>query len=630
MSNFRSNILVITKSFKQKEILLFLYMFLINSPIFAGNAIRDSFVEEKIPIIRAVSVDSPGANMAGYVGCKVIISGVNFIEVTGVFVDEIPVALSDYTVINESTIIFTAIPATGFVEVKTRYNGSALFGTKYINLGYITADSGNWNNDSTWLNKKVPPNESDTTVTIAHAVKIAGGIIKVGTLNINKPGELLLTAVLESYGEIVNKGNFNIEGMLRINEKSNYSGNSPIYTYSSVLQYKGYKGDVKDEWIGNGLSAGSGTPSAVVLSNGAEVRIPNRKISLESGIVIGDKCTFSLNSSELAIGGSWNKSGSAIFEQGVGNIIFRGSEKQEIIGDNIFANITVNNSKGVFLLGSTVISGTLSFILGKIILKDNDLTLQEGATIKGYNNRRYVVTSQKGKLWQNTFNNVVYPVGNASYNPVIFQSNANSIYGVRVVDSLPSVFDKEKMINKMWAVSVPDNKKINISVQYNRVDRGKNFDATNTVMGFYDSGGWNPNKAFLTEDDGLTMASIENLDLTGERYLVVGNPTKIKGAAEPIVVTSAKEEEPQFNSDKPLSVVVRPNPFTTQTNIMINSADAEKTVKIYDAEGKLVLTETTKGAGQQRIILGKDLPTGVYTAIVITSSNRKTIRIIKR
>jgi hypothetical protein len=82
------------------------------------------------------------------------------------------------------------------------------------------------------------------------------------------------------------------------------------------------------------------------------------------------------------------------------------------------------------------------------------------------------------------------------------------------------------------------------------------------------------------------------------------------------------EEAPQANSDKPLSVV-RPNPFGEKTNILINSPDAERDNKIYNAEGKLVLTKTA-GLEQQRLILVKTFLPGVYTAIIITvSSSRK-------
>lgn len=621
----------IIKSFSTKKIILFfLFLLFINGQLFAANAIKDFPVGDETPIIRSISIESPGGNMSGYVGSKVTITGINFIEVTAVLVDEIPVSPEEYAVISETTIVFNAIAATGFIQIKTRYNGGAFYGTTYNNLGYITATSGDWNHDSTWLNKKVPPNMADTSVTIAHAVKVGTGIVKVGSLNINKTGELTLTSVIDLYGGIVNKGGFNAEGMLKMHEKSSYSGNPPVYSYSSVLQYAGFKGDVKEEWSGNGINAGAGTPSSVVLIDGAEVRVPSGKLALESGITIGDKCKFTLNSSEFTIGGNWNKSESATFEPGVGSVIFRGSEKQEITGNNIFANMVINNSKGIFMSGSTSISGTLNFVLGKVILKNNDLTLLEGATLKGYNNRRYIVTSKNGKLWQNALKDIVYPIGNASYNPVIFGSASSAPYGLRVVDSIPSVFDKEKMINHMWAVSTTDRKKFNISVQYNRGDKGKHFDAANPVMGFYSNNGWNTNKAVLTETDGFTTASAENLDVIGEQYLMVGNLAEIKVEAEPVPGVSVKEEPPQVNTDKPLSVVVRPNPFVTQTNFMINSPDAEKIVKVYDAEGKLVLTETIQGVGQQRLVLGKDLPTGVYSAIVITNSNRKTIRIIKR
>lgn len=605
-----------------------------NPLLLVANTISDNFKPDETPIIRAIQVESPGSPMAGYIGCKIIITGINFIDVTAVLVNKSPVPTLDYTVVNEGTITFNAIAATGFIEVLTRANGGAIYATPYTNLGYITASSGNWNQDSTWLNKKVPPNLQDAAITIAHTVKATSGILNVGELTITKTGDLKVSATLNLYGNCINKGNLDTEGTLRMHPKSLFKGNTPVYSYSSVLQYKGYKGEVRDEWIGNGTSAGAGTPSSVILSDDAEIKIASGKRSLESGITIGDNCTLTLDSSDITVGGNWNKSDSAIFNPGSGNITFRGSNNQKIIGNNTFNSITINNSDEVAFLGPTSISGTLNFILGKIILKENDLTMQPGATLKGYNNRRYIVTTSTGKLWQKTHTaGIVYPIGNKSYNPVTFNTVATDSYGIRVVDSILPAFDKEKMINRMWAIStLSTTASLNISAQYNRADRGKHFDTSKPIMGFYGNG-WNTKEAVLTETENAVTASATNLAMQSkEQYLLIGNVSDIKEAVpEPVVVTT-KEPEPESHAEIPFNVTIRPNPFTTNTKIIVTSPDTEKTIKIYDATGNLMLTEILQGTGVQRITVGDDFPSGVYTAVVLTKNNKKTktIRFIKR
>jgi hypothetical protein len=64
-------------------------------------------------------------------------------------------------------------------------------------------------------------------------------------------------------------------------------------------------------------------------------------------------------------------------------------------------------------------------------------------------------------------------------------------------------------------------------------------------------------------------------------------------------LSSVNEEAPQANSDKPLSVVVRPNPFGSKTNILIIHQMQKEDNKIYNAEGKLVLTKTVQVQGSK-------------------------------
>lgn len=616
----------------KKIILLLPLLILLNPSVSAENTTNRFFKKDKTPIILDVTVESPGSNMSGYVGCKITINGANFIKVTEVMINRIPIAALDFTVVNETTIICTAIAATGYIEVKTKDNGTALYGTVYTNLGYITADSGNWNQESTWLNKKIPPNVPDLAVTIAHKVNATTGILNLGTLTINKAGEFIFSNVIKMYGKCINKGTLIADGTLKLLENSKFQGNSPVYSYPSILQYVGYKGDVQDEWIGNGINAGAGTPSWVQLNNGSEIKIPTGKRALESGITIGDACTLTLGSGDITIGGNWNKSNSGIFNPGLGSVIFRGSEKQEIIGDNTFTNITINNPNGVAFLGSTSITGTLNLILGKVLLGENDLTMLADATIKGINNRRYIVTSKNGKLWQKiSQSGTVYPIGNMSYNPVTFSAAKPGLCGVSVVDSIPLVFNKEKMINRMWAVN-SESKMENLTVlaQFSEGEKGKYFDAANTLTGFYGNG-WNTHKAVLTKKENLISASAENLTSnSGEQYLLIGNYADIKTAVEPAAVLKAKEPEPELSVGIPFDVVIRPNPFVKNTKISINSADVKKEVKIYDATGKLMFNQVIEGKGLQRITVGQDFPSGVYTAIIITNKSRKTLRIIKR
>ena len=187
------------------------------------------------------------------------------------------------------------------------------------------------------------------------------------------------------------------------------------------------------------------------------------------------------------------------------------------------------------------------------------------------------------------------------------------------------------MINKPWIVSSQSKiENINVLAQYNRLDKGKNLDVSTMVMGFYFNG-WNTVKAIVTETEAYATAAVENLSMNaGEQYLLIGNPAEIRKTPEPEPIVPIKEIVTESHSETSFNVIIRPNPFIAQTRIIINSHENEKTIKIYDATGKLMLTETLEGKGSQSIIVGKDFPTGVYTAVITTGNSRKTLRFIKR
>ncbi|MGC4040734.1 MAG: hypothetical protein QM710_08125 [Flavobacterium sp.] len=453
---YASRLRPLTFFFQKSKIAFLQLLILVNSSVFAANATIKNTAVDGVPIIKSVFVEAPGTIMAGYVGCKITLTGVNFVDITAVSINKIPIPnLNDITV-GQNTIVFNAIDETGFIEIRTRYNGGAIYGTKYTSLGYITSDAGNWDNDLTWFNKSVPPNTEKTAITIAHQVKATSGVLNAGSLTINKGGELTLPGVFNLFGDCVNKGALNNEGVFRMQEKSNYSGKPPVYSNSSVLEYVGYKGEVKDEWNGSGKVAGAGTgiPFSVILRNNADLKISNKKLSLGSGIKIGDNCSLVLDSGEMTIGGDWEKSESATFTSNASSITFRGTDKQKVIGSNAFTNVTINGSNGVSFLGATSVSGTLNFVMGKVFLEKENLSLLPKAMITGYNNRKYIVTQSSGKLLQDAIaEGTVYPVGNKAYNPITFMATASARYGVRVKDSIPSVSNKDKMVNRVWAIS---------------------------------------------------------------------------------------------------------------------------------------------------------------------------------
>ncbi|HLP65843.1 T9SS type A sorting domain-containing protein, partial [Flavobacterium sp.] len=78
-------------------------------------------------------------------------------------------------------------------------------------------------------------------------------------------------------------------------------------------------------------------------------------------------------------------------------------------------------------------------------------------------------------------------------------------------------------------------------------------------------------------------------------------------------------------------VTVAPNPFVDSFNIKIeNTMDEKVSIQVYDLMGRQVENGTFNSNELEKVTLGRDYPTGVYTVILTIGNETKNLRIIKR
>jgi len=78
-------------------------------------------------------------------------------------------------------------------------------------------------------------------------------------------------------------------------------------------------------------------------------------------------------------------------------------------------------------------------------------------------------------------------------------------------------------------------------------------------------------------------------------------------------------------------VTVAPNPFVDSFNIKLeNTMDEKVTIQVYDLMGRQVENGTFNSNELEKVTLGRDYPTGVYSVILTIGSETKNIRIVKR
>ena len=165
---------------------------------------------------------------------------------------------------------------------------------------------------------------------------------------------------------------------------------------------------------------------------------------------------------------------------GSGTIVFSGSIKQSISGQNVIQNLELANSKGLTVAGNTKVNGTLTLTNGLVTLGDYNLLLGSAASVSGSpSSANMVVPTLSGQLQKEfgTIESFIFPVGDstgtAEYSPVTltFSSGtfgANNHVGVNLVNNqYPGT--STSYLSRYWVVSQSNitNFACNATFKYN-------------------------------------------------------------------------------------------------------------------------------------------------------------------
>ena len=131
-----------------------------------------------------VAASSPGSGLSGYVGNTITITGTNLATVTIARVGGSGGTTVSIVSQTSTTLTFAAINLGGQIYVENPA-GNTTSAETYINLGFISTNTGNWNTGSVWLGGAVPA--ANSIVTMAHNVNIPVAITNtpISSLTIN-------------------------------------------------------------------------------------------------------------------------------------------------------------------------------------------------------------------------------------------------------------------------------------------------------------------------------------------------------------------------------------------------------------------------------------------------------------
>lgn len=208
------------------------------------------------------------------------------------------------------------------------------------------------------------------------------------------------------------------------------------------------------------------------------------------------------NNGVLELTHDFNQTGSGTNYNGTGELYFKGTTNQNIssVSTLVISKLTVENGH-ILILGTHVqIANSLDLNNdASLQLGDYDLSLNSGASITNYDNTHYIQTNGTGDLIQEvSSSNVLFPIGNTSYNPVTM-SNAGTTdnFKIRVEDELKESYPSGMAItsggvNRTWQVEEGTTGGSNVALifQWQESEELGTFNRTESAIAHWGGASW--------------------------------------------------------------------------------------------------------------------------------------------
>lgn len=381
-------------------------------------------------------------------------------------------------------------------------------------------------------------------------------------------------------------------------------------TIAAALTLMSFTSFAQGGWINNGAVVHIGNSTTVRVSNGGVTNQNNGSIQ---------------NEGALHLDRDWEQTGSATQYAGEGWLQFDGNGIQQVSSNNALtvANLRVNNGDRLVLNETVNIDQNLDLSHnGSIELGNSHLVLAKGATIANYDNQHYIITNALGQLEQHVgTDEVVFPVGNASYNPARM-SNAGTPdhLQVRVEDRVweagtNGALATENAVDRTWHIDerIAGGTDANLTVQWDAKQELSGFNRDQALVSNW-TGAWEADEAAALptqQKNGHEFAQ-KRTGITELAPFVVRSKS---GVATPVEATTAQTA----------NMTLFPNPAHELLNVRLEVADATtSTIRIFAANGQ-VLYERAYALSADAAVTISDmshLPSGTYILQAITDNGQ--------
>lgn len=265
-----------------------------------------------------------------------------------------------------------------------------------------------------------------------------------------------------------------------------------------------------------------------------------------------------LNGGEIQTKGNFSNTGTLT---STGDEVFIGTANQTVSGNltgsNAFSRLVIDKTGNPLTLGANAaVSTQANLVNGKIVLVANNLTLAPSANITGYDASDYMMTNGAGVLQRTVAADVVFPIGNSSYNPVTLNNSGTSdVFSARVNDAVSCSGGNmgfTNNVNRTWHLSEANTGSSNVAIttQWATADEGASFNrslsgiADDSGTGFnlptaytaaatVGAGIWTQTQSGQTTLSDRMVTSIEGVTVVGNTTFCAGGSVTFQAPANP-------------------------------------------------------------------------------------------------
>jgi len=462
----------------------------------------------------------------------------------------------------------------------------------------------------------------------------AGSSIHDLTINRINTGQVKLGSAINVAGHLnLNEGNLTIEntGTLTMNaastihiEKGNLS-NSGFFI--GTAQYNVEYAGTSDATSGVELTGAGLTNLMINYASGSN------KVILSNNALVGGKFELlkgkmDLNGKTLLLAGTFYQStsswitGSSTSEL---HLNLTSVTQDSLYFDNTNAasqtlnklKINTGGSNSIILGSKLIVNSELSFMMGKIALGNGDLEIAPTASITGYDDTKYVVTSENGSgvLIQSVSSGAAYvtfPVGlSSNYSPAYVQQTSAGTTGnfSAKCHSLPASATL-KAVNRTWMIEAVGvtNINANLKLGWKATEEMNSFNRTNAYISHYTSAMWD-----VSASAGATAGAHNTFELS-RTGLTSLSPFAVVENGQPLKVSELSKLD---------GLEIYPNPSNDVLNIKLLNNSDEYHYELIDLTGRTIQTASNANPVNKFDISG--LESGCYFIKITNLADNKSL-----